>query len=1177
MGLLESLKLNLPAFASVPTGAPPTAQSAPPAGASAGSSSAPARPSDALDAKLGSALDALGAVLDGIHDDAAAAPLRTAMQKVIDGRATAESMAEAKRVVALNALIAAVKKQRPTADAALKHATAVDSREAARKDIEVTLGQVTGLVLGGINDDGLRNEINAGLTTAQADFAKADKIADLAKGEKSLLALKPAALALLARAQKAKGVTDWLNDTWKPMLAKVNGVVAAIAAPAPRADLQTKIAALETEVKTRVAASDLATLQGTTGPALKAIETSALAVTGFEKGYAAIKAQVDAAAIYHNSSSAYLTAQQAVDFGNEKYNVELAVKRADWAGAKALLPALKAATVAVLKSRDERSAYDAAMNALAADRTRVQTALSSPGLPTEAAAAYEAGYAPINDAETKKDWRAALAAVPAYRKALQAALEVLDDGKKFYAIYDSIRPDDDKAASLLVWTGNDHQTDEKLSAAGSHYAHYKEILKKAVAEPDWGDAKDVLADLQVAAREFIAVEARHAAARAPYDIALAALNRRVDAEQAVDPLMPPLAASVAAYRKQRQVVYYAADSGDFTRAIANLPALQTTIDAVTVVKDAQDAAKTVFDAAWGTGDYGEAHQVAAAKVPALADSAKAFLAADQAVEAAKKLPDWVRANAAWPALQGAATKLVQDKAAFNGAAKPEDAAAFDARLKALGPRTSKANDATTAPFIDVLQKTVLNRLDDIKRAMEADPKDLAAAEGSYSLLLGDLAAMEAGKARLAAHRARFIAMKNGEIKTALAVALSPAALGTERNAAVAKTEAAIVALAGTGDTAGADARLAPWALEAKGWEQTEKVYAELHDGKEPSVRVLSKLAEQPGGDQALDDLILNLPANTPAKVLAAALKARFGFEVKRLLTMNSDERNLKGLQAHDENQKDPELAAMYKLLSQIPSKRIKGKIKELVDFDANDGAGVYYGGSKKKIYTHAGMIGDTDPNHAHRFAAEDEILPKGQDVEENCKPDPKAPPMPQADHTLLHETAHAEDDGIKFMEKRWDQPEFGNWHEESPKSIAEIAAPHLRYDEGWIRDVLKDKGCKPPKKTPKAPDGVKSGEWEQRRQAALLWCQSIRADNNPWWKGAVCARIQIGGRVYQEAYDDGRWRSYDYAARARGISGYQFRAPAEWFAELYAAYFGGKLKPSHPAMSWLKQFQPRKP
>ena len=1174
MGLLSSLGLDLRVLANLPSGAPPGVGAGAPARGPGASSGAPARPSDAVDAKLGTELEALGAVLDGIHDDAAAAPLRAAMQKVIDGRAGAQSMVEAKRVVALNALLAAVRKQRPAAEAALKHAKAVDSHEAARKEIEVGLGQVTALVLGGINDDGLRNEVNASLTKAQADFDKAAAIVDLAKGEKALLALKPAALALLARAEKAKGATDWLNDVYKPLLAKVNAAVAAIGAAAPRADLQARIAPLEADVKTRVAASDLAGLKGTSEPALRLIETQAVAVTDFENGYAAIRAQVDEAALYHGTANAYLTAAQVVNFGTAKSAVDAAVARGDWTAASAGLPALKAAAAAVLKSRDERRAYDLAMSALSADRIKVQTALASPGLPTEATSAYEAGFAPISDAETKKDWKAALAAVPAYRKALQAALEVLEDGKKFYAIYDAIRPEDDKAQALLYWTDNAHQTDEKLSAAGSHYGHYKDILKKAVAEPDWGDAKNVLADLQIAAREFIAAEAAHVAARAPYDTALRALNRQGEADRVVDPVTPPFAAAAPAYLRQRQIVYHAADSSEFTRAIGNLALLQTTIDALMVVQDAQIAAKSAFDAGWGTGDYAEAHQVAVAKVPFLADAAKTFLAADKSVEHARKVPDWVAANTALPALQAAATALVQAKAAFNGAAKPEDAAAFDAKLKALEPRTNKTSDAPVPPFIDTLQKAVAGRLADIARVTAADPKDLAAAEGSFTLMLADLDAMEAGKARLAAHQARFNAMKNGEIKTAVAVALTPPALTAERAAAIARTEAAIVALAATGDTAGADAHLAPWALEAKGWGQTQKAFAELHNGKVPSVDVLAKLAEQPGGDQALDDLILNLPSNTPAKVLGAALKARFGFDIQRFVGMNADEQNLKGLLAHDPEQKDPELVAMYKLLSQIPSKRIKGKIKELVDFDLADGGGVYYGGGEKKIYTHAGAI---SASHAHTFSREDEVLPKGQQVEENCKPDPKAPPMPQADHTLLHETAHAEDDGIKFMEKRWDQPEFGNWHEESPKSVARIAASHLRYDPDWIQDVLEDKGCKPPSKTPKPPKGVKPDEWEQRRQAALLWCQSIRADNNPWWKGAVCARIQIAGRVYQEAYDDGRWRSYDYAARARGISGYQFRAPAEWFAELYAAYFGGKLKDSHPAMSWLKQFQPKKP
>ena len=46
--------------------------------------------------------------------------------------------------------------------------------------------------------------------------------------------------------------------------------------------------------------------------------------------------------------------------------------------------------------------------------------------------------------------------------------------------------------------------------------------------------------------------------------------------------------------------------------------------------------------------------------------------------------------------------------------------------------------------------------------------------------------------------------------------------------------------------------------------------------------------------------------------------------------------------------------------------------------------------------------------------------------------------------------------------------------------------------------------------------------------------------------------------------------SYDLGERGKGITGYQFRAPGEWFAEIYAAYHSGKLKDGHPAAGWLK-------
>lgn len=60
--------------------------------------------------------------------------------------------------------------------------------------------------------------------------------------------------------------------------------------------------------------------------------------------------------------------------------------------------------------------------------------------------------------------------------------------------------------------------------------------------------------------------------------------------------------------------------------------------------------------------------------------------------------------------------------------------------------------------------------------------------------------------------------------------------------------------------------------------------------------------------------------------------------------------------------------------------------------------------------------------------------------------------------------------------------------------------------------------------------------------------------HNPWYKFPSTGGTPLGGRIYQEAYA-GDWWSYDPAARTRKVSTYQYRAPGEWFAEAYAAYY----------------------
>jgi len=105
-----------------------------------------------------------------------------------------------------------------------------------------------------------------------------------------------------------------------------------------------------------------------------------------------------------------------------------------------------------------------------------------------------------------------------------------------------------------------------------------------------------------------------------------------------------------------------------------------------------------------------------------------------------------------------------------------------------------------------------------------------------------------------------------------------------------------------------------------------------------------------------------------------------------------------------------------------------------------------------------------------------------------------------------------------------------------------------------------------------APDKL---DWAAlAKDEAVKWCEAVRlkGSSTGLWEGgasSATAHALSDSRVYQEAYR-GKWVSYDLGARGAGISSYQFRAPGEWFAEAYSAFFLKKLKTGHPLYTWLQ-------
>ncbi|MCB9791332.1 MAG: hypothetical protein H6741_01280 [Alphaproteobacteria bacterium] len=87
-----------------------------------------------------------------------------------------------------------------------------------------------------------------------------------------------------------------------------------------------------------------------------------------------------------------------------------------------------------------------------------------------------------------------------------------------------------------------------------------------------------------------------------------------------------------------------------------------------------------------------------------------------------------------------------------------------------------------------------------------------------------------------------------------------------------------------------------------------------------------------------------------------------------------------------------------------------------------------------------------------------------------------------------------------------------------------------------------------------------------KAHATIRLCKEYAGLQGLWERGGEGARRFTAGRwVYARSSDRLKYR-YLASERQKAVTRYQWNAPGEWFAELYALYMADNLKPTHPAV-----------
>ncbi|TDK51051.1 hypothetical protein [Antarcticimicrobium luteum] len=320
--------------------------------------------------------------------------------------------------------------------------------------------------------------------------------------------------------------------------------------------------------------------------------------------------------------------------------------------------------------------------------------------------------------------------------------------------------------------------------------------------------------------------------------------------------------------------------------------------------------------------------------------------------------------------------------------------------------------------------------------------------------------------------------------------------------------------------------------------------------------------------KALDRIIKTLEPDIQRKVIAVAFKERFGCDLtlsnKRWVPDGSGGFEKEITEDTDLDRDAPNLRRFYDLMAALPGSDTLDN-DSFLSFSHRGGVqdGSYFNFVEKVVAMHEG---EAKTSAIYGISQEAELGP--QDDLYKTKEDE---PVSFFNWNTLHEVAHAVDDKMGFMTRHLgeDSDTYGGWrhHRADVGPVAAAVAGKFDFDPAYVAEyMIMGEGSSPPVPEPRDCDAE---EWDRRRRDCEIWVDRAREGNAPWKTKVSADACTIGNRAYHEAMK-GDWVSYLASARAKGVTGYQFRAPAEWFSELYAAFHSGKLKDNHPAVAWLE-------